>query len=222
MTRKFITILSLGLATTILAACAGNQNNSVTNIGGLDFDTQTGAFSDPEPAEGGWQAFADILKKAEPSVNTAIPLTPSELAQRVAKLIDDGQANDALAIIEKQQEIRDRIDNIGLDVQLQYQKARAYAALGDHDTAMGIWQTMTQDYPELPEPWNALAIEYARNGQLDLAQLALENALATDPDFKPALENLGHIQMKSAEQYFKKAKQAPANTDSANRNPSAN
>ena len=171
----------------------------------LDYDPHTQTFTQPETPDGGWQAFADLLKKAEPSVNTAIPLTPSQVSAHVAALIDSGRAQEALDVIAKQQAAHDAISMPGTDVQLRYQQGRALAALDRHDEATAIWQQMTTDYPELPEPWNALAIEYARQGQLQRARDALDMALVSDPKFKPALENLGYVQMRLAQQSFERA-----------------
>ncbi len=156
------------------------------------------------------QAFADLLKKATPSVDTAIPLTPAQIADHVAALIDAGRAEEALDIIAKRQAARDESVTPGTDVQLRYQQGRALAALGRHDEAMTVWRQMTTDYPELPEPWNALAIEYARRGQLQLARDALDMALVSDPSFAPALENLGHVQMRLARESFDRARAAGA------------
>ena len=95
---------------------------------------------------------------------------------------------------------------------MRYLQGRALGALGRHDKAMAVWRQMTTDYPELPEPWNALAIEYARQGQLQLAREALDMALVSDPSFAPALENLGHVQMRLAQESFDRARAAGAST----------
>jgi tetratricopeptide (TPR) repeat protein len=192
-----------------LAASTGAD----TGPASLNYDPDTGAFTRPEKPDGGWQAFADLLKKAEPSVDTAVPLSPAEVSAHVAALIDAGRAEEALDIIAKQRAARDAVATPGVDVQLRYQQGRALTALDRHDEAMAVWRQMTTDYPELPEPWNALAIEYARQGQLQLARDALDMALVSDPNFAPALENLGHVQMRLAQQSFDRArggKPAPA------------
>lgn len=206
MIRKFLTILSLSTCVLVTSAYASNQSQNTTTVGGMDFNEETGVFTDPVEPDTGWQALANLLKKAEPSTNTKIPITPSQLTKRIAKLIDSGQAEEAIKVIEKRQQARDIAGDIGTDVQLQYQYGRALAALGKHQQAVAVWQEMTQLYPELPEPWNAMAIEYARQGQLEMAQQALQMALVSDPDFAPARANLGHIQMRMAEENFAKAK----------------
>ncbi|KAB0609671.1 tetratricopeptide repeat protein [Castellaniella defragrans] len=209
MTRPFLPVLAL---CACLAAGPSIAASSGAGAGpsSLNYNPETGAFTEPLPPERGWQAFAELLKKAAPSVDTAIPLTPAQVAGHVAALIDAGRAAEALDIIGKQQAARDAAAVPGADVQLRYQQGRALAALGRHDEAMAVWRQMTTDYPELPEPWNALAIEYARRGQLQLARDALDMALVSDPSFAPALENLGHVQMRMAQESFDRARAAGA------------
>lgn len=208
MIRVFLTtfILCSGIAMASAQSAPPDTNASATTIQGLHFDPATGQFTEVPPPVGGWQGLAKLLKKATPSVNTAVPLTPAQISQRVATLIDNGQAQDALTIIQQQESAREQATTLGEDVQLMYQKGRALAALGQHQQATDLWTSMTQTYPELPEPWNALAIEYTREGHLEMARDALNMALVSDPNFAPALENLGHVQMALAQQSFARAK----------------
>ncbi|TAN30169.1 MAG: tetratricopeptide repeat protein [Castellaniella sp.] len=175
---------------------------------GLIYDAQTGTFTEPVPPEGGWQAFANLLDKITPSVNTSIPLTPSQVTSHIAALTDAGKPQAALKLIEQRSKARAESGAIGTDVQLEYQRGRALDALGEHDQAMAVWRQMTTDFPELPEPWNALAIEYARRGSLEQARDALNMALVSVPNFAPALENLGRVQTQLAQESFARARAA--------------
>ena len=207
MTHPFLPVLALCAclaAGPALAAAPGTN----TALPSLNYDPETGAFTLPEPPDGGWQAFADLLQKITPSVDTAIPLTAAQLAGHVSALIDAGRAQEALDIIAQRESTRDQAVTPGADVQLRYLQGRALTALGRHDQAMAVWRQMTTDYPELPEPWNALAIEYARQGQLELARDALNMALVSDPGFAPALENLGHVQVRLGQENLKRARAA--------------
>ncbi len=216
MIRVFLTtlILCTGLAVAPAQSAPPDTNASVTTIQGLAFDPSTGEFTEAPAPEGGWQGLANLLKKATPSVNTAVPLTPAQISQRVATLIDNGKAQDALKIIQQRESARKEAGTLGEDVQLMFQKGRALVALGQHKQATALWLSMTQTYPELPEPWNALAIEYTREGHLELARNALDMALVSDPNFAPALENLGHVQMALAQQSFARAKAMQGKTAS--------
>ncbi|WP_345797275.1 tetratricopeptide repeat protein [Castellaniella sp. MT123] len=210
MIRVFLTVLTLcaGLAAGPATGASHDTNASGAALQDLNFNPKTGEFTLPEAPDGGWKAFADLLQKATPSVNTAIPLTPSQVTDHIAAMIDAGQAREALDVIQKRETARAASAPVGTDVQLEYQKGRALAALGEHDQAIALWQRMTEAFPELPEPWNALAIEYAGQGKLQMAHDALNMALASDPSFAPALENLGHVQMALAQESFARARAA--------------
>ncbi|MGA0583333.1 MAG: tetratricopeptide repeat protein [Castellaniella sp.] len=220
MTRPFLPLLALCACLMAGPALAASPDGGAkAGLPNLNYNPETGAFTEAPPPERGWQAFADLLKKAEPSADTAIPLTAAQLAEHVSALIDAGRAEEALAIIAKRQATRDESVTPGTDVQLRYLQGRALETLGRHDEAMAVWRQMTTDYPELPEPWNALAIEYARQGQLQLAREALDMALVSDPSFAPALENLGHVQMRLAQESFDRARAAGASTAPASARP---
>lgn len=197
--------LVFAAATLCLAASATAATQTQADTG-LIFDPTTNTFTLPEEPPGGWQAFANLLKKVTPSVNTAVPLTPAQVTHHIATLIDTGKAEAALQLVEEAGTARKAAGTIGTDVQLDYQHARALAALGRHEQAIAIWRQMTTDYPELPEPWNALAIEYARTGALHQAQDALQMALVSDPSFAPALENLGKVQLRLAQESLARAR----------------
>jgi Flp pilus assembly protein TadD len=52
---------------------------------------------------------------------------------------------------------------------------------------------MTEEFPDLPEPYNNLAVLHAADGQLDRARTLLESALRLDPGYRVAHENLGDV-----------------------------
>ena len=73
--------------------------------------------------------------------------------------------------------------------------------------AIKVFTSLTEDYPELPEPYNNLAVLYAAQGQYDKAKIALETAIRTHPSYATAHENLGDIYAKLATQAYDKALQ---------------
>lgn len=73
--------------------------------------------------------------------------------------------------------------------------------------AIRVFTELTQDYPELPEPYNNLAVLYASQGQYDKARSSLEMAIRTHPSYATAHENLGDIYAKMASQAYDKALQ---------------
>jgi len=73
--------------------------------------------------------------------------------------------------------------------------------------AIRVFTALTEDYPELPEPYNNLAVLHAAQGQYDRARTALEMAIRTHPSYATAHENLGDIYAKMASQAYDKALQ---------------
>lgn len=73
--------------------------------------------------------------------------------------------------------------------------------------AIGVFTSLTEDYPELPEPYNNLAVLYASQGQYDKARKALEMAIRTHPSYAVAHENLGDVYAKMASEAYDKALQ---------------
>ncbi|HEV3241401.1 MAG TPA: tetratricopeptide repeat protein [Casimicrobiaceae bacterium] len=112
-------------------------------------------------------------------------LTP-ELAD-AARLISEGQYVSALA----------RIDAVlatdAKNPQARFLKGVVHADRAETDAAIATFEALNQDYPELPEPYNNLAVIWARQGEYDKARKALELALLTRPDYAIAHENLGDI-----------------------------
>jgi tetratricopeptide (TPR) repeat protein len=81
--------------------------------------------------------------------------------------------------------------------------------------AIKIFTGLTEDYPELPEPYNNLAVVYASQGQYDKARTALEMAIRTHPSYATAHENLGDIYAKMASQAYDKALQLDKSNSAA-------
>ena len=73
--------------------------------------------------------------------------------------------------------------------------------------AIKVFTALTDDYPELPEPYNNLAVLYASQGQYDKARKALEMAIRTHPSYAIAHENLGDVYAKMASEAYDKALQ---------------
>ncbi len=57
--------------------------------------------------------------------------------------------------------------------------------------AIKVFTDLSQDFPELPEPYNNLAVLYASQGAYDKARNSLEMAIRTHPSYATAHENLG-------------------------------
>jgi len=87
---------------------------------------------------------------------------------------------------------------------------------GKVDAAIATFTTLTDDYPEIPEPWNNLAVIYAQKGQYETARVALENAVKSAPNWAVAHENLGDIYARlAAAEYDRAAKLDEGNKTAA-------
>jgi len=90
---------------------------------------------------------------------------------------------------------------------LRFIKGMILSEQGKSAEAINIFQKLTEDYPELPEPYNNLAVLHASAGNYDKARVALERAIRTNPAYATAHENLGDVYAKLASQSYDKAMQ---------------
>ena len=96
------------------------------------------------------------------------------------------------------------------DPQMRFLKGVVLTEAGRTNEAIGTFQKLTEDYPELPEPYNNLAVLYAGQAQFDKARAALEMAIRTNPSYATAHENLGDVYAKLASQAYTRALQLDA------------
>jgi len=102
------------------------------------------------------------------------------------------------------------------DAQARFLKGLIFAEQGNTADAITVFTRLTEDYPELPEPYNNLAVLYAGQGQYEKAKEQLEMAIRTNPTYATAHENLGDIYAKMASQAYDRALQLEkSNTGSA-------
>lgn len=76
---------------------------------------------------------------------------------------------------------------------------------GDDAAAVKTFSELTQEYPELPEPHNNLAVLYAKRGNVEGARVELETALRAAPDWAVAHENLGDLLAQMATDHYERA-----------------
>src|SRR5204862_2623498 len=101
------------------------------------------------------------------------------------------------------------------DAQARFLKGLIYTQQGKTAEAIKIFTSLTEDYPDLPEPYNNLAVLYAGQGQYEKARQALEMAIRTHPSYATAHENLGDIYAKMASQAYDKALQLDRSNQAA-------
>jgi Flp pilus assembly protein TadD len=141
---------------------------------------------------GAWLALALLLASSS---------LRADDVQDAARLLRAGQSQQALEQINK------ALAAAPNDAQARFMKGTILAELGNSKEATEIFLKLTQDYPELPEPYNNLAVLYAAQGQYDKARAALERSLHTHPSYATAYENLTEVYAKLANQAYDKALQ---------------
>jgi tetratricopeptide (TPR) repeat protein len=166
-------------------------------------------LGDKEP-DAGWDGLAKLLEAISPSVDTRIPLTPSDITTRIEGLLRVGRNQEALEELDKRLAVEAQRKTPGTDVQLMFQQARVMTALKRLNEAEAIYQKMTMRFPELPEPWNNLAVIYVQRGELDQARRALEMAIMINPNYAFAQSNLGDVQLSIALLAYQRAAAAGA------------
>lgn len=101
------------------------------------------------------------------------------------------------------------------DPQMRFLKSVVQTELGKPDEAVETLTQITQEFPELPEPYNNLAVLYAGQNQYDKARTALEMAIRLNPNYATAYENLGDVYAKLASQSYGRSLQLQGNNPQA-------
>src|SRR3954467_6785030 len=131
----------------------------------------------------------------------SLPLARADDVQDAQKLLKAGQPQQALERVNRALAANPR------DPQARFLKGLILTEQGKQNEAIDIFTKLTQDYPNLPEPYNNLAVIYASQGQYDKARTALEQSIRTHPSYATAYENLGDVYAKLASQAYDKALQ---------------
>ena len=138
----------------------------------------------------------------------AAPLAHADEYSDVNQLLRSGKNTEALTKADQYLASKPR------DPQMRFLKGVIQTETGKPVDAIATFVKLTEDYPELPEPFNNLAVLYASQGQYEKARAALEMAIRTNPSYATAHENLGDIYAKLASQAYTKALQLDSNNAS--------
>lgn len=97
------------------------------------------------------------------------------------------------------------------DARLRFLKGLALFQLKRMTDAEHEFNGLIEEFPELPEPYNNLAVVRAAQGNLEGARDALEAAIRSVPDYAVAYQNLGDLYLQLAAQRWRHAqKLAPS------------
>lgn len=91
------------------------------------------------------------------------------------------------------------------DPRLLLQRGIALSLLNRPAEAISVFQKLIESHPELPGPYNNLAVLYGNQGDYEKARQALELAIRTNPSYATAFQNLGDVYARLAGQAYKKA-----------------
>ncbi|MFN4350022.1 MAG: tetratricopeptide repeat protein [Hylemonella sp.] len=119
----------------------------------------------------------------------------------VAQLLREGKLAEAQTRVDRHLAAQPR------DPQMRLFKGVIQRESGRPADAITTFTRLSEDHPELPEPYNNLAVIHAAQGQYDKARIALEKALRTNPSYATAHENLADVYARLASQAYSKALQ---------------
>lgn len=131
----------------------------------------------------------------------SVPSLAADDLKEVSRLISQNQNAQAL------DRVSSYLSDHPKDAQGLFLKGVILAELNKPNDAIRVFTDLTETHPELPEPYNNLAVLYADQGQYDKARRALEQAIKTHPSYSTAHENLGDIYAKMASDAYDKALQ---------------
>ena len=120
-----------------------------------------------------------------------------------------GRVDEALSVTEK------ALRGDPRNVQLRFLRGTILAERGRTDEAVGVFRALVEDFPELPEPYNNLAVIHADRGDLDAARQALEQSIRAVPTYALAHENLGDVLLQQAARAYEQAGRLDPRNESA-------
>jgi tetratricopeptide (TPR) repeat protein len=138
---------------------------------------------------------------AAAACGVALPALAALEHEEVDKLMQAGKLDEAMTKADAFLKDKPR------DPQMRFLKGVIQLDTGKRNEAIAAFTQLTQDAPELPEPYNNLAVIYASQNQFDKARTALESAIRTNPSYATAQENLGDVYARLASQAYSKALQ---------------
>ena len=128
---------------------------------------------------------------------------------RAQELFDQGKSNAAL------DEVSDVLAANPGDAEARFLQGIIYTDLNREDDAIEVFAGLTQDYPDLPEPYNNLAVLFAQKGDFEKARQSLMEAIQTHPSYSTAHENLGDLYAKMAGDSYDRALTEDEDNESA-------
>jgi len=133
-------------------------------------------------------------------VFATVPVRADDYAP-VNQLLRDGQLSAALAKADQYLARKPR------DPQMRFLKGLIQQDGGQREAAIATYEALIQEYPELPEPYNNVAVLYVDQGRFEKAREALEMATRNSRSYAIAHENLGDVYARLASEAYSRAVQ---------------
>ena len=154
--------------------------------------------------------FANSLLLAAVLTLSHAGMARADEIQDVSKMVRAGQYDQAMQRADAYLATKPRNA-----AQMRFLKGLILTEQNKTSDAIAVFQRLSEDFPELPEPYNNLAVLYASQGQFDKARTALEMAIRTHPSYATAHENLGDVYAKLASQAYDRALQLDSSNSAA-------
>ncbi len=146
--------------------------------------------ADPSGVTGTASATGLTVKRMPPKISP-------EVSQTI-ELIELKRFNEAQEKIDAVLKTKPR------DAQWRFLEGVLYAETAQDQKAINAFESLREEFPELAEPYNNLAVLYQRRGEYQRARVALEQAIVNRPGYALAYENLGDLYAKLALQTYEK------------------
>lgn len=215
MKNKFLTFLLSALTSILIPICvtfsaavmaqSAASNSSNSSPAYLGVNASNDEQSPYTPNNTGVQSAQLTPSLSTPFVNLISPTetnaSKNAVPANISKLLKEKKYPEALSAIDA------AIKNNPKNIQLRFVRSRTLIDMGKLEQARLELVGITEKYPELPEPYNNLAVLYASAGKLDAARENLEMALKLAPGDSVAMHNLADVYTRLAAGHYKRAYQ---------------
>ena len=151
-------------------------------------------------------AFALALIVAAPAfAQDSADLSPADRAAYAKSLREAATLVRERRFVEARVKLDDLVARRPREPQARFLIAVTDAEEGRAEAAIAGFESLTRDYPELPEPWNNLGALYLQRGDYEAARTALQTAVVAAPGWAVAHENLGDLHAALARNQYERA-----------------